>query len=654
MSEKNKPQPTSSSSKQESIPVATSFEGLREAQGKLLAAPRSGFSQRVVYLALQAIFNAVLIGFIAKGMIWLINLFTNLCFYKRISIEPVDPTNAYMGALTVLMPIVGGLVVGLMARYGSPGIRGHGIPEAMERILAGRSKVPPVITFLKPISSAVSIGSGGPFGAEGPIISTGGALGSLAGQIMRITDNERKIMLAAGAAAGMTAIFGSPLASTLLAVELLLFEFSPRSLIPVILSCAVADVMHFILFEQTPIFAMPSIPESSGMALLIYLAVGLVVGIVSAFVSKSVYWVEDMFDKTKIHWMWWPAIGAIVVGVVGYFAPSTMGVGYDNIRLLLSGHVTLSVILVLFLLKYLSWFISLGSGTSGGTLAPLFTIGGGLGALLGYYLLHFFPHLPIQMSICALVGMAAMFAGATRALLTSIVFVVETTGQLHGLLPVLGACTAAYTVSFFLMKGTILTEKIERRGIHSPDTYEPDILQQLLVKDVIGEAVNVLSAYNTIQDAKEWIKKNAFASQMNNFVVVDAQERLVGIVRRKDIFSHAHPPNTPISELVEQKPCAVSPFDTLSMAVDAMDECQTDVVPVVDPISGEVMGLITYQNIVTAYHRRKEEENVFRRSIWLRRKGIQIILKGRELLGWERERMKKQPSAPKPFNDQNA
>lgn len=628
-------------SKSQSIPVATSFEGLREAQGKLLAVPRSGLSQRVIYLTLQAIFNAILIGFMAKVMIWLINFFTNLCFYGRFSLADAAPTNRVMGWLTILMPVAGGLVVGLMARYGSPGIRGHGIPEAMERILTGRSKVPPILTFLKPLSAAVSIGSGGPFGAEGPIISTGGALGSLAGQIMRITDNERKIMLAAGAAAGMTAIFGSPLASVLLAVELLLFEFSPRSLIPVTLSCATADVMHFILFEQTPIFAMPAIPEANGLALTVYLLMGLVVGVIAAFVSKSVYWVEDLFGKTHIHWMWWPAIGAVVVGVIGYFAPSTMGVGYDNIRLLLSGHVSISVMLTLFLLKYISWFISLGTGTSGGTLAPLFTIGGGLGTLLGFLLLHFFPDLPLQMPVCALVGMAAMFAGATRALLTSIIFVVETTGQLHGLLPVLGACTAAYTVSFFLMKGTILTEKIERRGIHSPDTYEPDILQRVLVKDVIGEAVNVLSAYNTIRDAKEWIKNNAFATTMTCFVVVDAQEKLLGIVRRKDIFSHDYAPDTPIVQLVQKEICAVSPHDPLSAAVDAMDECQTDVVPVVDPMSNEVIGLITYQNIVAAYHKRKQEESLFQRSIWLKRKGIQIVLKGRELLGWERERMKK-------------
>lgn len=627
--------------KGQSIPVATSFEGLREAQGKLLAAPRSGLSRRVIYLTLQAIFNAILIGFMAKVMIGLINFFTNLCFYGRFSVAPAAPTNEVMGWLTILMPVAGGLVVGLMARYGSPGIRGHGIPEAMERILTGRSKVPPILTFLKPLSAAVSIGSGGPFGAEGPIISTGGALGSLAGQIMRITDNERKIMLAAGAAAGMTAIFGSPLASVLLAVELLLFEFSPRSLIPVTLSCATADVMHFILFEQTPIFAMPAIPESSSLALTVYMLMGLVVGVVSAFVSKSVYWVEDLFSKTRIHWMWWPPIGAIVVGVIGYFAPVTMGVGYDNIRELLSGQLGVSMMLTLFLLKYISWFISLGTGTSGGTLAPLFTIGGGLGALMGYGLMHLFPALSLAMPICALVGMAAMFAGATRALLTSIVFVVETTGQLHGLLPVLGACTAAYTVSFFLMKGTILTEKIERRGIHSPDTYEPDILQRVLVKDVIGEATNVLSAYNTIADAKAWIKNNISAASMSCFVVVDAREQFVGIVRRKDIFSHTYPPDTLLANLVQKEACAVLPNDPLSVVVDAMDECQTDVVPVLDPVSKEVIGLITYQNIVAAYHKRREEESLFRRTLWLKRKGIQIVLKGRELLGWERERMKK-------------
>jgi len=636
----------STGSKGESIPVATGFDSIAQKGQALLAHPQSKLSRRVIYLALQASFNAILIGLVAKALVWLIDFFTNLCFYGRFSIVHVSPTNVYMGWLTILMPVAGGVVVGLMARYGSAGIRGHGFPEVIERILMDKSRVPPILTFLKPVSSAIAIGSGGPFGAEGPIIATGAAVGSLAGQMMRITDNERKIMLAAGAAAGMTAIFGCLFASILLAIELLLFEFSPRSLIPVALSSAVAGVMHFLLFGQTPIFLMGPVNEPTSTALVVYLGMGILTGVAAAFVSKSVYWVEDLFRKTPIHWMWWPAFGGIVVGVIGFWAPQTMGVGYENIRLLLSGHLTFSVIMVLFLLKYISWFISLGTGTSGGTLAPLFTIGGGFGALLGYGLMHAFPALPIQMPICALVGMAAMFSGATRALLTSIVFVVETTGQMNGFLPVVVACTAAYTVSFFLMKGTLYTERVERMGIHSPEVFEPDILQRVLVKDMIGGTVHVLSELNTVHDAKEWIKNNDEAALHTNYVVVDVNEHLVGIVRRKDIFDPQNAPDTPLKELFHRQLFFVQPYDTLGTAVDLMDEYQTDVVPVIDQASQEVIGLITYRDIVAAYRKRREEESIFRRSIWLKRKGIQIILRGRELLGWERERLKKHSPPP--------
>jgi chloride channel protein, CIC family len=355
----------------------------------------------------------------------------------------------------------------------------------MEKIILAESRIPPPITFLKPLSAALSIGTGGPFGAEGPIIATGGAFGSLTGQWMHISASERKIVLAAGACAGMSAIFGSPLAAVLLAIELLLFEFSPRSVIPVALACVTGAGMHFLLFGQQPVFSMSDIPSPSNDALAIYVLLGGFVGVAAAFVSRSVYWIEDAFERLPIHWMWWPALGAIAIGVIGFFAPHTMGVGYDNISLLLTGVAPLSAVMALCFLKYLSWSVSLASGTSGGTLAPLFTIGGALGALLGSLTLRCFPASGIDLATAALVGMAAMFAGASRAWLTSIVFALETTGQIHGLLPLLGACVAAYFVSFFLMDGSIMTEKIRRRGVKTPDAYEPDILRSITVRQLM-------------------------------------------------------------------------------------------------------------------------------------------------------------------------
>lgn len=472
----------------ESIPLSLSMSPI---QRKKRVHAVGAIDKRVFYLSIQAIINAFVIGIVAKCLVYLIELITNIAFYGKFSVEAASPANNTLGWAVVAIPIIGSLIVGVIARFGSQAIRGHGIPEAMEKIILDESKIPPLITLLKPLSAAISIGTGGPFGAEGPIIATGGAFGSFTGQIMHISPTERKIMLSAGACAGMSAIFGSPLAAVLLAIELLLFEFSPRSIIPVALACVTGAGMHIWLFGTDPVFAMGSIAVPSNSALAIYVVMGLVVGIIASLVSKAVYLVEDLFEHLPIHWMWWPAIGAIAVGVTGYYAPYTMGVGYDNITNLLSGHLPLTMLLSLCFLKFISWVISLGSGTSGGTLAPLFTIGGALGALLGVLILYFFPNSGITLALAALVGMAAMFAGASRALLTSIVFALETTGQPNGLLPLLGACVAAYFVSFFLMKGTIMTEKIRRRGISTPDSFESDLLRNTTVHEVMKKNTSV-------------------------------------------------------------------------------------------------------------------------------------------------------------------
>ena len=367
----------------DAIPISVSLD--TTASVDALESKKELVDKRVFYLSLQAIVNAIIIGLIAKFLVLLINFFTNLSFYGKLSLANVGPAGNQLGLFVIIVPVIGGLIVGIMARFGSAAIRGHGIPEAMEQVLTNESKIKPIITFLKPISAAISIGTGGPFGAEGPIISTGGALGSVAGQIMHITASERKVMLTAGATAGMAAIFGTPLAAVLLAIELLLFEFSPRSIIPVALACVTGAGMHFALFGTEAVFAMPDIPEPTAIALITYILLGAGIGVIAAFVSKSIYLIEDAFEKLPVHWMWWPAIGAVAVGMVGYFAPYTLGVGYSNISALLSGSLTLNLILGLCFLKFLSWSISLGSGTSGGTLAPLLTIGGAFGILLGMF-----------------------------------------------------------------------------------------------------------------------------------------------------------------------------------------------------------------------------------------------------------------------------
>lgn len=347
----------------------------------------SPIDRRVLLICVVAILLGVAAAFVAQLLLALIAVITNLAYFGEFSLQHSVPADAIprLGLWSICIPIGGAVVVGLMARFGSSAIRGHGIPEAMEQILTNQSRIPARITFLKPISSAVSIGTGGPFGAEGPIIATGGALGSVIGQIMRTTVAERRTLLAAGAAAGMAATFGSPVSAVLLAIELLLFEFRPRSIIPVALAASTATGVRMMFEGMEPVFAMTNLEQPTGPALATYICLGGLMGLISVVVTKVVYAIEDGFDKLPIHWMWWPALGAVVVGIVGWIAPDTLGVGYYNISNILSNRLTVSAILFLCSMKFISWSVSLGSGTSGGTLAPLFTIGGGLGAAMGWH-----------------------------------------------------------------------------------------------------------------------------------------------------------------------------------------------------------------------------------------------------------------------------
>ena len=343
----------------------------------------STIDRRVVWLCAVSIGLGLAAAIVAQVLIKLIAVITNLAFYGRYSLDFTSPAGNQLGLFVIAIPIIGAIIVGFMARYGSKAIRGHGIPEAMEQVLTNGSRIPARITFLKPISSAIAIGTGGPFGAEGPIIATGGALGSLVGQFMHTTPAERKILLAVGAAAGMAATFGSPVSAVLLAIELLLFEFRARSIVPVALGSAAAAGMRVILDGAHPVFPMPDVAAPQSGALAFYVLLGAVIGVAAAAVTRAVYAIEDAFERLPIHWMWWPAIGAVAVGVVGYFAPRTLGVGYDNISSIISDHWTTQFVAILCLMKFVSWSIALGSGTSGGTLAPLFTIGAGLGSVLG-------------------------------------------------------------------------------------------------------------------------------------------------------------------------------------------------------------------------------------------------------------------------------
>jgi len=435
---------------------------------------------RVLPIAGLAVLIGVFAAFIALVLLRLINFFTNLFFYQHFSLAAASPADHHLGVWVVVVPVIGGLIVGVMARYGSDKIRGHGIPEAIEAILMKQSRVEPKVALLKPISAAISIGSGGPFGAEGPIIMTGGAFGSLIAQFFHLTASERKTLLVAGAAAGMSATFAAPVASVVLAVELLLFEWKPRSILPVALASASAAAMRRYILGVGPVFAVP--PHSINVSwegLAACVLAGLLGGVLSALVTNAVYASEDAFAKLPIHWMWWPAIGGLIIGIGGLIFPHAMGVGYDVIDRLLQGDATTAFVIGVLAVKSIIWSTSLGSGTSGGVLAPLLMMGAALGAAES----HFFP--AQGMGFWPLVSLGAVLAGTMRAPLTGVIFALELTHDVNMLLPLLVAVTMSYGFTVLTLKRSILTEKISRHGHHLSQEYSIDPLEIIFAREVV-------------------------------------------------------------------------------------------------------------------------------------------------------------------------
>ncbi|HEX6600046.1 MAG TPA: chloride channel protein [Gemmatimonadaceae bacterium] len=550
-----------------------------------------------------AIIVAIGAGLVAQLLTALIAVITNISYYHTVSFSLRSPGGATnIGWWIILIPVVGALVVGIMARYGSPAIRGHGIPEVMERVLYGESRIPARVMILKPLSAAVAIGTGGPFGAEGPIIATGGALGSLVGQMVKMSADERKILLAAGAAAGMTATFGSPISAVLLAVELLLFEYRARSLIPVALASAAAMAVRIVFVGTGTAFEIGTIGQVHYEALAFYTIIGAIVGVAAAWVTKWTYGIEDLFEKLPVHWAWWPAIGAVFVGVIGYLQPKTLGIGYENITAIINGQIVGTALVVFVIAKFLSWSIYLGSGTSGGTLAPLFTIGGGLGAMLGVGAAAIYPAANVNPKVAALVGMTAIFAGASHALLAAIIFTFEITRQPFGLLPLLAGGTAAYFVSLLMSKNSIMTEKLARRGASVRVEYTADYLAQKLVRETALRDVVALRASDTLGQVRRWLESHAPGSSHQGYPLVDDAGMLVGVLTRRDLIGSEENETVPLSALVRRAPVVVFSDNTLRDAADQMVRAGVGRLPVVERHAPrKVIGMISRSDLLSAH-----------------------------------------------------
>jgi H+/Cl- antiporter ClcA len=598
---------------------------------------------RLLWISALALLIGALCAAVAWVLLGLIDFFTTLFYFHQISFDPLHPHSPAAHGhelLAILMPVVGGLIIGLMARYGSDRIRGHGIPEALEAILIGRSRMSPKVAILKPLSSAISIGSGGPFGAEGPIIMTGGAVGSIIAQVFNLTAAERKTLLVAGAAGGMTATFGTPAASVLLAVELLLFELKPRSLIPVALACIMAAVVRPFLLEPGTYIRgyAPHTEFLQWNALGSAAVVGLSAGVFALLLTLAVYAMEDLFHRLKkVHWMWWPTIGGLVVGVGGYFEPHALGIGKDVIDSLLGGKgatadllqpganadALLLLLLPFLLVKCLIWSTALGSGTSGGVLAPLLMIGGGVGAIVGSFLPGGDEHL------WPLIGMAAIMGGTMRSPLTGTLFALELTHDIKALPALLLASTVAYGFTVLVMKRSILTEKVARRGYHISREYSVDPLELTSVRDVMSAEVATIPAKTPVRQVLRDYFLGGGGKSHQAYPVVDAAGRLLGVVTRRNLLEDwvTESLSKPDGEgpgkgliiaydLIHRDPITILPWESCRAAAERMAEFSVGRLPVVSPDDPKkVIGMVTRSDLLKPRARNVEEEGQRERFI---------------------------------------
>lgn len=585
---------------------------------------------RVLPISVLALIIGVVAAYVAVALLRLIGFFTNLFFYLRVSSAFSPPSSAvwplseisrhHIGWLAVLVPVIGGVIVGFMAKYGSDKIRGHGIPEAIEAILLHGAKVEPKVAIWKPISAAVAIGSGGPFGAEGPIIMTGGAFGSLIAQFFHLTSAERKTLLVAGAAAGMSATFAAPFASVLIAVELLLFEWKPRSFIPVVLASVAAEAARIHLLGPGPIFPVPAHEVTFSPAIMFgCLLTGLLAGALAGGLSNFVYAVEDTFAHMKrVHWMWWPAMGGLVVGIGGLIYPRALGVGYDVIADLLKGNVTLHLILGILIIKSIIWAISLGSGTSGGVLAPLLMMGGSLGALLAFILpnqgLGFWP----------LISMGAILSGALGAPLTGVIFSFELTSDYHSIFPLLIACMTAHAFTALTLPRSILTEKISRRGHHLTREYVVDPMEVLSVEEVMRTSITAFPGDSTLAEMRHTVEHEIRRGQ-RVYPVINKDRTVIGVITRGDLMKilptidPAKVAHVRLADLVARDPIVAYPDEPLRFVVNRMAATTLTRFPVVSRGDRpELLGMVAIDDLLKARELSLEEEQHRERVLRLR------------------------------------
>lgn len=581
---------------------------------------------RIGWISCLAAAVGLLAGIVAYLLYDLIGLFTNLAFYHVWSTHFRSPEHNLLGAWVIVIPVIGGLIVGVMAKYGTDKIKGHGIPEAMEAVLTSRSRIHAKVAILKPLSAAIAIGTGGPFGAEGPIIQTGGAFGSLVGQLFSTTAAERKVLLACGAGAGMAATFNTPIAGVILAIELLLFEFRARSFIPLVIATTLATNVRVLLLGQRSMFSMSGANFDPLRGLPFYLLLGAVCGGAAVGLTKLLYWVEDRFDALPIDDLWHPAIGSLAVGILGFFVPRILGVGYDTVSDILNNNLGVKLLILIAACKLLALVLSLGSGTSGGLLAPTFMWSAAMGGVFAIAVNHIWPGAHLSPGAYALVAMAAVFGAASRATFAFIVFAFEITHDYNAILPLMLGCVIADLIALRYLPTSIMTEKLARRGLTVPGEYEAVVLKHVRIGDVMRKNVGPISSDITVADLAARMDtghqdaSQNFASLSLGLPIAGKDGALIGVITQGDVLRAIEQDGAGKSTAIEagSSPAIVAYAD--EMALDGLHRMlQYDIgrLPVVereDP--GKMVGLFDRSSLLSAWTHQIEEENV-REHGWL-------------------------------------
>jgi CIC family chloride channel protein len=578
---------------------------------------------RLEFVSLLAGVVGILAGIIAYILYDLIGLFTNLAYYHEWSFHFRSPEHTQLGPWVIVTPVIGGLIVGFMAKYGSDKIKGHGIPEAMEAVLTSRSRIEAKVAILKPLSAAIAIGTGGPFGAEGPIIQTGGAVGSLVGQFISTTAAERKVLLACGAGAGMAATFNTPIAGVILAIELLLFEFRARSFIPLVIACTLATSVRAVLLGQHSMFTMGNVNFDVLHALPFYLLLGVISGMAAIGFTKLLYWVEDQFARLPINDLWHPAIGALGLGIIGFFVPRVLGVGYDTISDILNNNLALKLLILVAVFKALALVISLGSGTSGGLLAPMFMSSAALGGIFAMVVNMIFPSAHLSPGAFALVAMAAVFGSASRATFAFIVFAFEITRDYNAILPLMLACVIADMIALRYLPSSIMTEKLTRRGLQVPNEFEVGAMTVVRVSEVMRKDVVPIAQEMRVSELAARVGRGEPAYNLTQGLpIVSGDGKLVGVVTQGDLLRalEQDPRGTmTVLEAGSYEPIVAYPDELVHDAMHRMLQHKIGRLPVVSRENPQQMvGYFNRASLLGAWTRQIEDERL-REHGWIRK-----------------------------------